>query len=243
MSNVLILGANSDIAHALARSFAEQGHGLILASRDMDRLQRNAADISVRYGVQVWPLSFDALDMESHKAFHQSLPVRPDGAVCAIGHIGDQNAAQTDFSAARRILDSNYTGCVSILNLLAEEFQARGTGFIIGISSVAGDRSRAANYLYGSAKAGFTAYLSGLRNRLARAGVRVLTVKPGYVDTKMNLGLNLPPALTAQPERVARDILRALARRRDVVYTTRIWFWIMLAIKLIPERLFKRMSI
>ncbi len=243
MANVLILGANSDIAHALAREFAAQGHCLLLASRDQEQLARNAADLAVRSGAQVWTLAFDALDMDAHADFVRTLPVRPDGVVCAVGYIGDQQAAQGDFSLARRILDSNFTGCVSVLDLLAEELAAQGAGFIVGISSVAGDRGRAANYLYGSAKAGFTAYLSGLRNRLARAGVAVLTVKPGYVDTKMNHGLDLPRALTSRPEDVAGDIGRALGSGRDVVYTSRIWYWIMLAIRLIPERLFKRMSI
>lgn len=243
MADVLILGANSDIAHAVARGLAAKGYGLILASRDTERLTRNAADLRVRSGVEVRTLAFDALDMDGHADFVRSLPALPHGVVLAVGLIGDQQAAQADFALARRILDSNYTGCVSVLNLLAEEFAARGSGFIVGISSVAGDRGRAANYLYGSAKAGFTAYLSGLRNRLHKAGVQVLTVKPGYVDTKMNQGLDLPAALTSSPEDVARDILRALDKGRDVIYTSTVWYWIMLAIRHIPERLFKRMSI
>ena len=128
-------------------------------------------------------------------------------------------------------------------NIIANDFEKRRSGFIVGISSVAGDRGRKSNYIYGSAKAGFSAYLSGLRNRLHSVHVQVLTVKPGFVRTKMTEGMDLPERLTAQPEEVAKDIFKAQQRGRDVLYAKGMWRWIMLVIKTIPEWLFKRMDL
>jgi decaprenylphospho-beta-D-erythro-pentofuranosid-2-ulose 2-reductase len=158
------------------------------------------------------------------------------------GYLGDQQQAQEDWEEAAKILQVNYTGAVSILNHLTEEMVARGKGCIVGVSSVAGDRGRSSNYFYGSAKAGFTAYLSGLRNRLSsqNAGVHVLTVKPGYVRTAMTEGMELHPLLTASPKQVAEDIYRAVLKRKDVIYTRWMWRYIMLIIKWLPEFVFKK---
>ena len=165
------------------------------------------------------------------------------GVVCAFGYLGDNEEAKSDFIEARKIMETNYIGCVSILNIIANDFEKRKRGFIIGISSVAGDRGRQSNYYYGSAKAGFTAYLSGLRNRLHRSGINVLTVKPGFVRTQMTEGMELPPLLTAHPEKTARDIYKSWKKGKMTLYTK--WFWrhIMLIIKYIPETIFKRMSL
>jgi len=140
-------------------------------------------------------------------------------------------------------MDTNYTGVVSLFNIIANDFEKRKSGFIVGISSVAGDRGRKSNYIYGSAKAAFTAYLSGLRNRLYDAQVHVLTVKPGFVSTKMTEGMDLPEKLTAQPEEVAEDIYKAQQKGKNVLYTKWIWRWMMLIIRSIPEFQFKKMSI
>ena len=155
----------------------------------------------------------------------------------------DQEDAEKDFIKTRLTIDTNYTGAVSILNVVANDFEARSSGFIIGISSVAGDRGRKANYIYGSSKAAFTAYLSGLRNRLCDSGVQVLTVKPGFVYTKMTKSLDLPEKLTAQPKEVAKDIFKAQHSGRNILYTKWMWRYIMLIIRLIPEFVFKKMSI
>jgi short-subunit dehydrogenase len=141
------------------------------------------------------------------------------------------------------MINVNYTGAISILNIVANDFEKERRGFIVGVSSVAGDRGRKANYIYGSAKAGFSAYLSGLRNRLNDSGVQVLTVKPGFVNTKMTEGLDLPPKLTASPSEVAEDIFNAQQKGRNILYTKPIWMVIMLIIKHIPEFIFKKMSI
>ncbi len=140
-------------------------------------------------------------------------------------------------------LNTNYTGVLSLFNIIANDFEHRRNGFIVGISSVAGDRGRKSNYLYGSAKAALSAYLSGLRNRLYDAQVHVLTVKPGFVATKMTEDMDLPEKLTAQPEDVAADIYRAQQKNKNVLYTKWIWRWVMLIIRMIPEWKFKGMSI
>lgn len=240
---VLILGAKSDIARALAHTYAKAGHPLYLAARHSEQLIPDLSDISVRYNVSAKAVEFDALNVDSHQSFLDELLPAPFGVICVVGYLGEQEVAQRDFSEAKRIIDTNFTGLVSVLNLIANHFEQRGSGFIVGVSSVAGDRGRQSNYLYGSAKAALSAYLSGLRNRLNAAGVQVLTVKPGFVQTKMTESMALPKALTADPEQVAADILRAQRRGRNVLYTR--WYWqpIMATIKSIPEFIFKRMKL
>ena len=243
MSYVLILGAKSYIAKAVAREYAEHGYDLYLAARNADELEPFSNDIKVRYDKEARLVEFDALDYESHQAFYEALDPKPLGVISAIGYLGNQEKAQSDFQEAQKIIDTNYTGCVSILNVIANDYEQQKNGFIVGISSVAGDRGRKSNYIYGSAKAALTTYLSGLRNRLHDANVQVLTVKPGFVNTRMTKGMELPEKLTAQPEEVALDIYAAQHKGKDVIYTKWFWRWIMLIIRNIPEFLFKKMSI
>lgn len=241
--HVLILGANSDIGLALAHRFAgAAGTDIYLASRDRDEMEKNEVDLSVRYRVAVKSYYFDATDYGSHAAFYSQLDPKPDVVVLAFGYLGEQAKGQEDFDEAKRILDTNLTGAMSILELVAADFEARKSGTIIVLSSVAGERGRKTNYLYGAAKGGLTTYASGLRNRLFAAGVRVLTVLPGFVRTKMTRGMPLPQALTANPDQAAAEIFRAY-RRRDVIYTKKIWRLVMFVIRCIPEWLFKRMNL
>ncbi len=242
MKNVLILGATSDMAQAMAKKYAAEGWSLTLAALESELLDPIAGDLRVRSGTDVQALAFDATDFSNHRDFYESLETKPDAVICVFGYMGDQILACTDFDEARRIIDINYTGAVSILNVVVEAFEKRGSGSIAGISSVAGDRGRQSNYIYGSAKAGFTAYLSGLRNRLAKSGVHVMTVKPGFCRTKMTENLELPAALTATPEQVAHAVFQGLEKRRNTVYTLWMWRWIMLVIRHIPEVVFKRMG-
>ena len=239
---VLILGARSDIGKAVAHAFAALGHPIQLAARNADTLAADKADLTVRYGVSVTCHEFDALATATHDRFVAELPALPEIAVCAVGLMGHQQAHERDVIAAGRIMRSNYEGPASILALLANRFEARGAGTLIGISSVAGERGRAANYVYGSAKAGFTAFLSGLRNRLAKRGVHVVTVLPGFVATRMTADMALPARLTAQPQAVAQVIVRAVKHRRDIVYVRPIWR-LMAIIRAIPERVFKKLKI
>jgi short-subunit dehydrogenase len=243
MKNVLILGATSDIAQALAHHYGKEGYGLTLAARHASRLAETVTDLQIRYGMPVQAVEFDALAFESHADFYASLRPQPDVVMVVFGYLGEQKKAQNDFSEARTIIDTNYTGVVSLLNIVANDFEQRRAGTIIGISSVAGDRGRGSNYIYGSAKAGFTAYLSGLRNRLAKAGVHVLTVKPGFVRTKMTAGQPLPGPVTAQPEQVAADVFKADRGKVNQVYSLWMWKYLMLIIRHIPEPIFKRMSL
>jgi decaprenylphospho-beta-D-erythro-pentofuranosid-2-ulose 2-reductase len=242
-SSVLILGGRSDIGLAVAHRFAAQGHPILLAARAPDRLKADGADLALRHGVAVRLLDWDALDPEATRAMIAALDPLPGVAVCAVGVMGDQGLAQTDGAEATRILRSNFEGPALAMGWLANRCEARGSGVLVGISSVAGERGRASNYVYGAAKAGFTAFLSGLRNRLAARGVQVVTVLPGFVQTRMVEGRHLPPRLTATPQEVAQAVERAIAHRRDVVHVRAVWGVIMLAIRLIPERLFKRMRL
>jgi short-subunit dehydrogenase len=243
MSYVLIVGAKSDIAKATAREYAKHGYNLYLAARDIGDLTNFAKDIVTRTQRDIQPVELDILDYDSHQAFYNSLKEKPVGVISAVGYLGDQQKAQDDFSETQKIIDTNYTGIVSLFNIIADDFEKRKSGFMVGISSVAADRGRKSNYIYGSAKAALTAYLSGLRNRLNDAQVQVLTVKPGFVATKMTEGLDLPEKLTAQPEEVASDIYNAQQKAQNVLYTKWIWRWVMLIICKIPEFQFKKMSI
>jgi len=239
---ILILGGTSDIGRATAKAFAARGWSVELAGRDIAAVQREAGDIAARTGSTVTTHRFDVLDTGSFAAFIEALPVLPDVVVSVIGILGDQKRAERDPDFAATIARSNYEGPALLLGAFAERLLARGHGVIVGVSSVAGDRGRASNYVYGSAKAGFTAFLSGLRNRTARKGVHVVTVKPGYVRTKMTEGMALPKALTVNPEIVGEAIYKAVEKRRDVIYVGSIWRLVMMIFRTIPESLFKKLS-
>lgn len=238
---LLILGANSDVAYAVAGKFAaaEQAN-LYLASRDLDLLGKKAADLQIRYQIEAAPLFFDATDCASHRAFYRRLEPKPDGVVLAFGLLGDQQKAQQDFGEAQAIMETNFLGAASILEIIAADFERRGHGFIVGISSVAGERGRQSNYIYGASKGALSIYLSGLRNRLHKRNVRVMTVLPGFIRTKMTEHMDLPEKLAAEPKEVAEDIYRAYKKKQDIVYTKWFWKWIMIVIKAIPESIFKR---
>ena len=240
---LLLLGARSDIGLAVAHRFAAEGYHIQLAARQSETLETARNDMALRHNVDVTLHDFDVLDTEGHQAFVDGLPVLPDVAVCAIGLMGDQVENERDAARATRVMRSTFEGPAHILGLLANLFDARGSGQIVGISSVAGNRGRAKNYIYGAAKAGFTAYLSGMRNRLAKRGIHVLTVLPGFVDTQMTAGMDLPEKLTAAPEEVATAVFKGLRRGRNVVYVRPIWQLVMLIIGLIPEPIFKKMNI
>ncbi|UWQ84969.1 SDR family oxidoreductase [Leisingera caerulea] len=242
-SPVLILGARSDIGLAVAHAYAALGHPVQLAARNAGSLEPQKTDLELRHSVPVTLHEFDALELEDHERFTDALPELPGIAVSAIGFMGEQGESENSPAAAVQVLRSNFEGPASILAVLASRFEQRGSGTLVGISSVAGDRGRATNYVYGSAKAGFTAFLSGLRNRLARKGVHVVTVLPGFVATQMTEGMDLPEKLTAQPEEVARAITDATAKQKSVVYVRPVWRLIMLIIRNIPEGVFKKMSI
>ncbi len=241
--NVLILGATSAIARGTATAFAARGDNLYLASRDLEELKRIAADLQIRYGVKVAYSLFDAAATDTHTAFFAGVLNEVQeltGVVVAFGLLGGQQAAR-EFGLAEKIIASNFTGAVSILSICANYFEPLKRGFIIGITSVAGDRGRQSNYVYGAAKGAFSLYLQGLRNRLFASGVRVITIKPGFVDTAMTFGL---PGLflVASPQTIGKQIVKTLSKAADIVYLPGFWRYIMLIIKHIPEPIFKRLK-
>jgi len=240
MSTVLILGATSDIGVAIAKKFASEKYGVQLASRNSNQLKPLQSDIQIRYGVPCSIHDFDASHFDTHLSFYNSLSPRPDVTVYVIGYMNDNEKLIDNFSETLKTIHANYTGAVSILNIVAADYAKRQNGTIVGISSVAGNRGRQSNYIYGSAKAGFTAYLSGLRNRLFHYKVHVLTVLPGFVYTKMTEHLKLPKPLTAQPEEVANAVYAGVKKKKNIVYVKWFWRWIMLIITSIPEPMFKK---
>lgn len=241
----LVLGASSSISRAFALEVAARGCDLLLAGRDLEDLERNAADITVRHDVAANAVAFDATDFDTHEAFVTDCRAQIDGVMnvfLAFAMMPHQTDIDADFSLARRTIETTYLGAVSVLARLVPHLEAQGGGRVVVLGSVAGDRGRPKNYVYGSAKAGLHAYLQGLRARLFRAGVTVTTIKPGFVDTAMSFG-HPGTFLVASPQRFAAAALRAALRGREVCYVP--WFWriIMTLIKAVPEPLFKRLDI
>jgi hypothetical protein len=241
--NVLIIGGTSDIGFAIAKEFARLGFDITLVGRDTERLKSNASDLSIRYGVNTDYYYIDIEQLQSIDEFLSDYNQSPDGIVFAIGYLGNQIQAQNDFEEAKKLMNINFTNAMKLLNHFANQFEQKQSGFIIGISSVAGDRGRQSNYIYGAAKAALSTYLSGLRNRLAIKNVQVITVKPGFVHTKMTAGLPLSKLMTSEPEAVARDVVKAWKHHKDVIYTKSIWKWIMCLIKSLPEKIFKKTNL
>lgn len=235
MVNALILGAGSDIGMAVARALSAQGYAVQLAARNVEALEATGLPKATTH-------TFDVLDTDGFAEFLGGLGGVPDVVVSAIGLMGDQQESEARLDDAALVMRSNFEGPALILGEIGNRMEARGSGVIVGISSVAGERGRASNYVYGSAKAGFTAFLSGLRNRLATKGVQVMTVLPGFVNTKMTAGMDLPGKLTAEPDEVASAIVAGIAKGRDVIYVKPIWRLVMAIIRALPEAVFKKTS-
>ncbi|NNF71900.1 MAG: SDR family NAD(P)-dependent oxidoreductase [Rhodobacteraceae bacterium] len=240
----LILGASSAMGRALARSVSEGGASVLLAGRDLDDLRTHAADCTVRGAPIAEVIAFDARDPSGFTKIVTRAKAT-DGTLniaCFVGSMPPQDEIDADPGLIDGTVTDSFSGPAQLIQMLAPILEDRGSGTVVGVGSVAGDRGRIGNYVYGAAKAGFHTYLSGLRNRLTRAGAHVVTVKPGFVDTAMTWGIE-GMFLVAPPEKVAQDILRAVKKRRNVIYTPFFWRYIMLIIRHIPEAIFKKMSI
>jgi decaprenylphospho-beta-D-erythro-pentofuranosid-2-ulose 2-reductase len=243
-SSVLVLGATSSIAIATMRMLAVQNTRFMLVARNRDRLTAIAQDLITRGAATVDTWAMDLDDTTAHK---EMLTVaaerlgRIDLALIAHGVLGDQQAAEQDFEIAAAVLHTNFVSTVSLLTWLGNYFQGQHGGTLAVISSVAGDRGRKSNYVYGASKGALNIFLDGLRNRIDRDGVNVLTIKPGFVATPMTAHV-AHNALFATPDQVAHGILKAVARRRDVVYLPWFWAWIMLLVCAIPGSRFKKMN-
>lgn len=245
MHNVLIIGATSAIAQHTARLLAARGAAFYLVARDAQKLAVVAEDLKVRTTSRVETCEMDVLEFERHApVFEQALAVLGDLDVVLIAHgsLPNQQAGEACAETMRHEMQVNALSTLSILGAVANFFETRGAGSIVVISSVAGDRGRKSNYIYGSAKAAVSVYLQGLRNRLASRGVQVLTVKPGFVDTPMTAEFD-KGFLWTGPDTVAEHICHAIESGKDVIYSPWFWRWIMALIKLVPERLFKRLNL
>lgn len=242
----LVLGASSAVARAFARLVAAEGAALLLAGRDLEDLERSAADLRARGARAVAVEAFDALDLSGHGAFVERCRELSAGdrlnVFLAFGTMPEQAAIDAAPELVAEAVGANFTGAASVLTRLAPLLEAQGGGQVIALTSVAGDRGRLKNYVYGAAKAGLNTYLQGLRARLCRSGVSVTTVKAGFLDTAMTFGLS-GMFLVATPEACAAACRRHAARGREVVYFPWFWWGIMSIIRAIPERVFKRLNI
>lgn len=242
--SIVILGANSAIAKGSCKALAEQGAILYLGGRNLIELENLANDLKIRYGIETYYDFFDAEKFNSHtRFFNDALKTlgKIDGLLLAFGYLGDSKNL-LNFSEQKMIFNRNLIGAASILSPFANYFEKTQQGFIISISSVAGERGRSRNYAYDAAKSGLTTYMEGLNQRLSRHHVRVITIKPGFVDTPMTFG---KPGmfLVADPEKVGRRIIKQLSLRKDVIYVPWFWKYFVSLLKLIPPSLFKKLPL
>lgn len=239
--SILIIGAKSDIAIAVAYKFASKGWNLQLTSRNCSELRLLVNDIKIRYEVNVSVYELDILKFDAFNNVLNSLNCLPEITLCSVGLLGKQKDEEKNLSDALLSIKTNYIGPSLLLGEIANRFEKRGSGSIIGISSVSGDRGRASNYIYGSAKSGFTAFLSGLRNRLHKSNISVLTVLPGFVKTKMIDHIDTPSIITSKPETIATLIYKNFYKSK-IVYPYP-WQIILFIVKLIPENIFKKLNL
>ena len=245
MKRILIIGATSAMAKACARLWAAQGHRLHLVGRQTDLLLALTADLQVRGAAAVTHAVLDANDMDRHDAVLDAAVASLGGldtVLIAHGTLSDQPACERDVALTMRELQTNGLSVIALATLLANRLEAQGSGTLAVIGSVAGDRGRQSNYVYGTAKGMVAIFLQGLRQRLHKSGVRVVTIKPGFVDTPMTQAFKKGP-LWAAPETVARRIVAATDRGADVVYVPGFWRLIMALIKAVPEGLFKTLRL
>lgn len=235
----LIIGATSSLAYALCQQLAHKKHNLIITGRDKEELEHLANDLTIRHNTMVRAALLD-LDSKTFniKKIAQTLG-DPDDIIMVAGTMGKNNSDDTDNLS--RIIHVNYTAPAQLITHYAHTMETKGTGTIAIISSVSGDRGRQSNYLYGSAKAALTAFASGLRNRLSHSGVHVMTVKPGFIDTPLTYSMDSP--LMCSREKAAKIIIRAMGRKKDVIYVPFFWCYIMMIIRNIPERFFKKLRL
>lgn len=245
MLNVLVIAATSAIAEATARRYAETGAHLFLVGRNESRLADIAADLRVRGASSVAQAVLDINDIDLHDGVLEAAWSdlgKVDIVLIAHGTLPDQAACEKSVSATLAEFNTNGTSTLALMTGLAQRMERQGYGTLAVISSVAGDRGRQGNYVYGAAKAAVSAFASGLRQRLGKQGIHVLTIKPGFVDTPMTRDFR-KGALWATPDQIAHGIVRAIKRRRNVVYLPGFWWAIMCAIRHIPEAVFRRLSL
>lgn len=241
MKNALVVGATSDIGIYIAESLAKRGYSLSLTGRNKQKLSDTQVKIKSQFLVPVEIFEWDVTNFHSHQQYFNGLSQKPDIVFFVVGYYEDQTKAREDQNELLRTIQTNYSAVVSLINIISLDMEKRGEGTIVAISSVAGDRGRQMNYIYGSAKAGLTTYLSGLRTLLFPKGVHITTIQLGPVYTKMSEGHNLIPWLTLQPKVAAELIVRVGLKKKNLIYIRWPWRWIMMVIRMIPEWIFKRL--
>jgi hypothetical protein len=246
MKNILIIGATSAIAESTSRIYASEGDRFYLLARNTDRLNTIAADLKIRGAAYVETGFLDVNDTESHQ---RSLDVAIeklgsiDIALIAHGTLGDQKACEHDPALAIKELHTNAISTIFLLTILANMMELQGKGTIAVISSVAGDRGRPSNYVYGTAKAAVSAFCEGMRARLYKHGVLLLTIKPGMVATPMTRNIDAPELLISTPDFIAKDIVDSVAKKKEVIYTPKYWRYIMAVISSIPDVYYKKLRL
>ena len=245
MKKILIIGATSAIAEATARIWAQSGNELFLVARNEERLNLMTKDLKVRGASEVHSYSIDANNFDRYSSMLDKacgvLGVI-DIVLIAHGTLSNQKECEQSVDLTMQEIKTKALSAIALLTHLANRFERQGNGTIAVISSVAGDRGRASNYVYGSAKAMVTTFTSGLRQRLYKSGISVVTIKPGFVDTPMTAEFK-KGLLWAKPDDVAAKIVRAIDKRKDEVYVPMFWWGVMWIIKRIPEILFKKVSL
>lgn len=234
---VLIVGGSGDIAQAIAEGYARSGKCLILASRNQQKLIQQASRLEQQYAVKVKVMSFDISDFSAFQDFVYGLPERLSGVVFAQGAMMSPDLANHAMQT-NNMLVVNYNGVVLLTELLLSKNLSDRLEFLTFIGSVAGDRGRPSNYIYGSTKAALETYVQGLSGRLLKTGIQVRLIKPGFVETKMTQGMKLPKLLTARPEEVADAAINV---NKNVIYVRPVWRYIMIIIRCLPRRLIRRL--
>jgi short-subunit dehydrogenase len=245
MKKVFVTGAGSAIAYEVCKVWAGRKYQFFLVDKDEDKLKTVTGDLKVRGADGVWYMAKDLTDKQaSILAVKEAVKVMGsiDLALVAQGYLGIQKEGEETFDSALRVIDVNLVSAARVLTELTREAEKKNMTIGV-ISSVAGDRGREGNYIYGAAKGGLAIFADGIRSRLFKTGVHVVTIKPGFVDTPMTKDFEKKGLLWSKPDRVARDIVLAIDKKKDIVYTPWFWRYIMLIIKMIPEAVFKKMSI
>ncbi len=241
---MIVLGSTSEVAQAFVEEVLNRGEKfekIYLLTSNKETTERFARHIDVKFLQQAEVIELDLMKEIDYTRFEK---INSSLLFCATGYLGEGTGEGLyDNKNTERIIDINYSRLVPVMNYFAHKFESRRSGTIIGLSSVAGDRGRQSNFIYGSAKAAFTAYLSGLRNYLFDKKVHVMTVKPGFMATKMTEGLPLNPKLTATPKQAAASIFKAYKSQKNVAYVLPIWGIIMMIIRNIPEFIFKKLKL
>ena len=246
MKNWIVVGATSAIAESVCRLWAGRGYNLFLVGRSQEKLDAVAQDYRVRGAANVYTWIMDVNEHSAHEGCWEQAEKdlgKVDGVFIAHGTLPDQKQCEMSFETALQEINTNALSVLSLCTLAANKFESRGAGHIAVIASVAGDRGRQSNYVYGAAKGMVALFLQGLRNRLFKSGVQVTTIKPGFVDTPMTAEFEKSGPLWATPDKVASGIVAAIDKNKNQVYLPWFWWGIMMIIRSIPEFVFKRLSL